>query len=733
MEGDEQDTILNDLLTQIKNLEDKNASLKEEIKAKEEQLASGNLAKVTSLKDEKIPSMPSITLCKEEGGEEDIPVELKSLLQNEAQIKSNVVEYVIEYIPVEQVNKLYISGDFTNWDLKQMTKNQDIFSYTVVLLKNFKYYYSLSDMNQSIVDVDKPYEINPINNIEQNYIDLCEPERPKVTFDGKKQNNILSLARRNYLILKMGNIKEANFLLEVQKNAEIFNEKCNTLSNSKNTLIESISNYYDSEIEAISPIDKTIMTRMMEMFKGRILCKNSKNPNTNIIYYYEIISINDTYVNAIQLYDDNHIKTNYHYYLQNELYYVVPLDSITATPITTDSKDFHILSSEESKKIITDYKNDTDNILKVYFKLDEDEIKANESSYKAYGTRVAYPRRIEPERINSTDYLCEESEGKIVQVKHKLTNTTVQFIYYEDKEIKEKKPPQILFYYTINRDKQVCIIHTHILDKSLVNKEIIIKHIEQKTDFHKLKAEEEYVKKDKMLLLIRSMMPFRLYYNKKKVHIERVNIQIGKIYRINATNMSSAFNHYYVKVENIPPYSIVFSEKEKEKCNYDVGGECGEEMLLYESPSVNKVDVFFLFDENKNVIMEEMKFSFTPCLLQQIDNNQESALQNLYESNKEKMLKKEANVQKDSYELKKLELINKEIKKFEKYKNDEKLIEEIDKKEIENYIFMFEDYKNSMNTIGTYIETNELWDLISQVSLTAAEIDEFITLFNKYK
>ena len=123
MEGDEQDTILNDLLTQIKNLEDKNASLKEEIKAKEEQLASGNLAKVTSLKDEKIPSMPSITLCKEEGGEEDIPVELKSLLQNEAQIKSNVVEYVIEYIPVEQVNKLYISGDFTNWDLKQMTKN----------------------------------------------------------------------------------------------------------------------------------------------------------------------------------------------------------------------------------------------------------------------------------------------------------------------------------------------------------------------------------------------------------------------------------------------------------------------------------------------------------------------------------------------------------------------------------------------------------------------------------
>ena len=156
-------------------------------------------------------------------------------------------------------------------------------------------------------------------------------------------------------------------------------------------------------------------------------------------------------------------------------------------------------------------------------------------------------------------------------------------------------------------------------------------------------------------------------------------------------------------------------------------------MLLYESPSVNKVDVFFLFDENKNVIMEEMKFSFTPCLLQQIDNNQESALQNLYESNKEKMLKKEANVQKDSYELKKLELINKEIKKFEKYKNDEKLIEEIDKKEIENYIFMFEDYKNSMNTIGTYIETNELWDLISQVSLTAAEIDEFITLFNKYK
>lgn len=732
MEVDDQETILNDLLTQIKKLETKNISLKEEVKIKEEELAKGDSTEVSSLKDETIPSMPSITLCNEEG-EDDIPVELKALVQNQVQIKSNVVEYVIEYIPVEQVNKLYISGDFTNWDLKQMTKNRDIFSYTVVLLKNFKYYYSLSDMSQSIVDVDKPYEINPLNNIEQNYIDLCAPGKPKVTFDYKKQNNILSLARRNYLILKTGNIKEANFLLEVQKNANICSQKCKALSNSKNRLIESITSYYDSEIDTISPIDKTIMTRMIEMLKGRILCKNSTNLSTNIIYYYEIISINDTYVNTIQLYDDNHIKTNYHYYLQNDLYHIIPLDSITATPITVDSKDFHILSSEESHKITTDYKNDTDNILKVYFKLDEDEIKANEASYKAYGTRVAYPRRVEPERINSSDYLFEESEGKIVQVKNKLTNAIIQFIFYEDKEIKQKKPTQIFFYYTIKKDKEICIIHTHILDKALINKEIIIKHIDLKTDFHKLKSEDEYVKNDKMLLLIRSMMPFRLYYNKKKVHIERVNIQIGKIYRINTNSFSSAFNHYYVKVENIPPYSILFSEKDKEKCQYDVGGECQENILLYESPNVNKVDVLFLFDENKNVIIDEMKFSFTPCLLQLIDSSQESALENLYESSKEKIKMKEANYQKDSYELKKLELINKEIKKFEKYKNDETLIKEIDKNEIANYIFMFEDYKNSMNTIGIYIETNELWDLISQVSLTAAEIDELITLFNKYK
>ena len=46
---------------------------------------------------------------------------------------------------------------------------------------------------------------------------------------------------------------------------------------------------------------------------------------------------------------------------------------------------------------------------------------------------------------------------------------------------------------------------------------------------------------------------------------------------------------------------------------------------------------------------------------------------------------------------------------------------------------MLDDYKSSMNSIGTYIERNELWDYIARISLLSVEIDDYIKLFNKYK
>ena len=137
---EDQDAVLNDLLNRIKSLEDRNAQLKESIAEKEKVLSSTQpIESSSSLYDEEVPKISNIF----DDTKESIPIELRMIQQNESQINNNVIEYTIEYIPVEQISRLYISGDFTNWDLKPMVKNKDIFSYTVVLLKNFKYYYTL--------------------------------------------------------------------------------------------------------------------------------------------------------------------------------------------------------------------------------------------------------------------------------------------------------------------------------------------------------------------------------------------------------------------------------------------------------------------------------------------------------------------------------------------------------------------------------------------------------------
>lgn len=712
---EDQDAVLNDLLNRIKSLEDRNKQLKESIAEKEKILSSTKpIVSSSSLYDEEVPQ---ITEVSNDDNEESFPIELKMLQQNESQINNNVIEYTIEYIPVEQISKLYISGDFTNWDLKPMVKNKDIFSYTVVLLKNFKYYYTLSDMSQNIIDLEKPTEINPVNKIEQNYIDLCTKQ--KVLFNPKIQNNILEMQRRNFLILKMGNMKEANFLLEIQKNANIYNEKYNNITNGKNTLLESINSYYEKEIREISPISKDSLKSMISAFKGRILCKITSNANQKAIHYYEIEEISESYVNAIELYDQNHIKINYEYYLQNRLFNVFSLDSITTDPVSEESKLIHVLSEEESSKIVNEFKNDSDNILKVYYKKED----PGTEGYKKYGNHIMYPTRIEPERVNGNDYVCEGTGEQIVEVKHKVSNMSVKFIAYEDIVKKDKKPAQLMLYYSIeSKTKTIKLIHGHIIDPSFKGKKIIMQTIDSKTDYRKIKKEGDYVSKGVMLLLVRSMMPFRLYYNKKKVHIESFNICVGKIYRITSDSMSSAFNHFYVKVDSV----------HENKSNYDIGEECSESISLYEAPDVHRVDVSFMFDEDKNAILEEMKFSFTPCLLKPVETKEEAALLMLYENKKSAMLN-EAPVQNDSYEMKKFELISKEMKKYEKYRNDESLIKSMSKDDIEDNLFMLDDYKSSITSIGSYIERNELWDYIAKISLLSVDIEDYIKLFNKYK
>ena len=64
-----------------------------------------------------------------------------------------------------------------------------------------------------------------------------------------------------------------------------------------------------------------------------------------------------------------------------------------------------------------------------------------------------------------------------------------------------------------------------------------------------------------------------------------------------------------------------------------------------------------------------------------------------------------------------MEIIVKNIEKYKKYINNEEEIKKLSKKDKDIIIFTLEDYKNSLKGIESFIENNELWELIDKVSI----------------
>ena len=75
-----------------------------------------------------------------------------------------------------------------------------------------------------------------------------------------------------------------------------------------------------------------------------------------------------------------------------------------------------------------------------------------------------------------------------------------------------------------------------------------------------------------------------------------------------------------------------------------------------------------------------------------------------------------------------MEIIVKNIEKYKKYINNEEEIKKLSKKDKDIIIFTLEDYKNSLKGIESFIENNELWELIDTVSSIENEISEIIKI-----
>ena len=182
--------------------------------------------------------------------------ELNFVKNNAFQIKDNLVEKIIKFDPLENYGIMYIMGDFNGWEPEIMQKNKENFSFKVVLIKGFKYYYSFQTNEQTLIDYNSDYEENPVNLQLQNYIDLYQNKDEKTNyFDYKTDSNILRMAQRNYLLLEINDNIDNTLFLDKFKRHIVACKPDDDISN-EIQIRDGIDIFYNNLLKDIEKYDK---------------------------------------------------------------------------------------------------------------------------------------------------------------------------------------------------------------------------------------------------------------------------------------------------------------------------------------------------------------------------------------------------------------------------------------------------------------------------------------------
>ena len=490
-------------------------------------------------------------------------------------------------------------------------------------------------------------------------------------------------------------------------------------------------------------------------FSERILLQNSPIIQ-DVQYQYKILKIseeNNSFI-CIRLYDHNQIKINIENYTEIDNCWKIPFSEVVSSPITKKDKLYHLLSQKESQKIIDNFNQDNENIIIAYFN-DLEEFNKN-SRFKRYRkinnvADLVSPKKIEPNDVDINDYEYHYLNNQIIYIRNKEDNSYVEFKIIEEnkkektkqeyksykmtekdgnkditnkietkermvetktkKEIikkKQIKPKQYIIYYTFSEEKKVIILHCHILDKTFKYKKMIIKDILDNEDPHLLKRDKKYINSYDLLLINKSSGPIKLYFKGKKVQMVSKLINTNKLYRIKSIKQyESPFHNVIIYINPI---------KSSLKLNNEIIEKCQE--ITYNGKEIlNGIDAKVEYNESFG---DDTNLALSPCLLVELSLEEENSLKN--------KPKKEEKKEKKSYELQKLDLIEKEMEKYRKYTKD--MIKNMKRSEKDDIAITLDDYKSTMDMICNYVQEKELWDLLEKVSLLTNEIEDLLNLID---
>jgi len=784
---------LNQLLSRIKDLEDKNERMRNKIEEKKKEIKNfGNpdKSKQNSNKN-KQKGKKEITLEDDRKAELRFKNELNFLTNNSFQIKDNLVSKIIKFKPNEKYGIMYITGDFNGWEPEVMQKDKDTFYYEVVLIKGFKYYYSFMSNEQSLVDFSETYEENPVNLQTQNYLDLVQDQNEKTNFfDYKTDMNILKAAQRNYTLLKIDdNINDTLFLEKFQRH--VIANKPEKTEIEEIPIEYAISLYYDNLMNKINICDEDKLESLKLYLCDRILLQNSQIMK-DVEYQYKIIDISkdDNSLICMRLYDHNVIKLNSIYYSDIGNCWKIPFDEVVLSPKTQKDKLYHLLNENESKEAINKFENDTENIITVHFDdLDNLNI-AKSSASRRYAKKtntndgeLVKPTKIEPNDVEMNDYEYYFLNNKIIKIRNKDDNSCIEFNVIEDKKkrkrVFEKEDKKEEKKEDKKEDKKVDkkTIPEHNVKEAVTSKykkDKLEKKYEEEFEEKSYKKETLGKKEKKELIKKKEKKPpqFLVYYtfynNIKPIilhcHILDKSIKYSKI-EIKEINdnedphilkKDSRYinNNSLLLISNsIGPIKLYYKGKKVQ-----MEAKLINQNKLYKIDSANGFDSVFHqvivstitiknYKKLNNDLMEECKESI--CKDKDILNGIDVKIEynTTFDENtiiavspcllrevspeEEKSLKMKTSTQKQSKKSYEMQKFDLIKREMDKYrKYTKEMIGKMTRSERDNIGLTLDDYKSTMNNVIAYVQDNELWDLVEEVDSINNEIENLLNIID---
>ena len=184
-------------------------------------------------------------------------------------------------------------------------------------------------------------------------------------------------------------------------------------------------------------------------------------------------------------------------------------------------------------------------------------------------------------------------------------------------------------------------------------------------------------------------------------------IEQNKLYKIDSANgFDSVFHQVVVSTITI---------KNCKKLNNDLMEEC-KESVCKDKDILNGIEVKI---EYNSTFGENVIIAVVPCLLRELPPEEEKSLK--MKTNTQKQVKK-------SYEMQKFDLIKREMAKYQKYTKE--MINKMTRSERDNIAMTLEDYKSTMDKVVNYVQDNDLYDMLEDVSSINNEIENLLKIID---